>query len=134
MIEIVKGQIYRAKRVRTGTSSMGDWMMVAVEDPKSSKREMPIWVQNIPCKISDGEQFKVLDITASKYSWKKDKQTDKWAPDISVKAIIKPISSEFSEMSQEVGTAEPIDEFKTFTEFSADEIPPWDETENELPL
>lgn len=60
MIRIEVGGVYEAKRVRSGTSSKGDWELIVVKpDKKGERREVTLYVDNCPSGIREGDKFRV---------------------------------------------------------------------------
>lgn len=72
MIRIDKGGIYTAHRVRSGTSSKGDWELIVVKGIGNDKREINLYIMNHPSRIREGEPFKVTEILAVQVNALKD--------------------------------------------------------------
>lgn len=93
MIKVDKDAIYRAIRVRSGSSQHGDWELVVIADENNEKRTTTIFAANMPCGVIENQQFKIKDITSVKIGWKKD-QNGQWKPDTTVTAVLEPIASD----------------------------------------
>ena len=97
MIQVLKGEIYRACRAKSGSNDRGSWELVAIADEKNSKRTMTLFVRNGPTGIREGQMFRVTDIVEVKYGWKRD-QDQQWKPDVTLGVNIEPIASEIDEV------------------------------------
>lgn len=93
MTELVAGQVYTARLVRSGVSQRGAWEIVTVSD-KKQKNDVAIFPRNIPTGVVEGGQFKLEQILSIKNGMRKDK-TDHWQHNVSCEAVITPIASEF---------------------------------------
>ena len=96
MNELIVGQKYRAKRVRSGSSTRGYWQLVAVTD-KVDRNEIAIFVRNNPIDLKDGQEFVLQELHSLKWGMKKN-NNERWVPKCSVEATLQPIVSEFDDM------------------------------------
>ena len=62
MVKIEKGGVYKAHRVRSGTSRKGDWELIAVKGLGDDRREITVYVENHPSHVREGDPFVVTDI------------------------------------------------------------------------
>jgi hypothetical protein len=104
MIKVDKDAIYRAIRVRSGSSAHGDWELVVIADENNEKRTTTIFAANMPSGVVENQQFKIKDITSVKIGWKKD-QNGQWKPDTTVTAVLEPIASDidFADLGGDAG-------------------------------
>lgn len=93
MIKVDKDAIYRAIRVRSGSSAHGDWELVVIADENNPKRTTTIFSDVIPSGVIENQQFKIKDITSVKIGWKRDKD-QQWKPDTTITAVMEPIASD----------------------------------------
>lgn len=86
--------IYRAHRVREGTSAKGFWQLVAVKAEGRDRREITLYIRNAPADIREGEFFRVKEIHAITVNAAKD-ENGEWTRDrMSADVTIKPIMEE----------------------------------------
>lgn len=93
MTVIEAGKNYVAKKQRIGTSSRGDWELIAVADGRD-RNEIQIYANNRPSGVKEGQQFNVERIVQVRWGWRRDRN-EKWQPTCSIDAIVHPIESEF---------------------------------------
>lgn len=72
MIRIEVGGVYKAHRVRSGTSEKGDWELVAVRAEGKERREVTLFIDNLPSGIKEGDKFRVRYIEAFTVNAQKD--------------------------------------------------------------
>ena len=80
MIKIKVGDVYKAHRVRTGTSAKGDWELVAVRAEGKERREVTLFIDNIPSGLKEGDTFRVRYIESFTVNAQKD-QRGEWTKD-----------------------------------------------------
>lgn len=90
-IEIEAGKIYRASFATRGISPRGDWELVKVTDEKQ-RNDITIFPDNIPCGVTQGMEFEVVNIRAVKSGPKKRKDGS-WREETSIKGTIKPAAA-----------------------------------------
>lgn len=123
--KLEKGGIYKATRVKAGTSARGPWMLTVVADDRG-RNEITLFIKNSDCDLKDNGQFKIKELVSMTLGVRKGKGEDvKWYPSYTAEAIIEPIQSEFSDLED----IDPSDPWKTLAgdPFAID-------PENELPL
>lgn len=59
MIRITNGEVYTAKRVRSGIAGRGAWELIVVE---SGKDEITLWVTNTPSGVTEGGELRIKSI------------------------------------------------------------------------
>lgn len=84
MNSIKNGQVYEAKRTRSGD----EWEMIITNDEKG-QHEIVIYASNRPSHVEEGKQFKVCDIKGITYGSKQDPQGN-WRPSVRLYAIVEP--------------------------------------------
>lgn len=100
--KITAGQIYKAKGVKSGTSSRGDWMMTHVADERG-RNEITLFITNLPCNLAENQQFKVKCIDEVVLGVRRNKNPEKaeWYPSYTVNVQVEPIASEFPDLDME---------------------------------
>ena len=93
MTQIEAGKNYTAKKALHGSSSKGEWEMLAVQDNRG-KNEIAVWVRNKPSGVKEGQKFHIETIHDVKWGFRKDKN-QRWQPSCSIEASVEPIESEF---------------------------------------
>ena len=104
-VNIEKGGIYTAEKVRTGTSQAGkDWAMISVKAEKGHKR-VTLWPVG-KINFDTGDTFKVDEILSVSLKARKD-QTGEWRDEVNVNCKVhaearpepEPSSTTFREIS-----------------------------------
>jgi hypothetical protein len=96
MIEIKVGEVYTAKRARSGESTRGAWQFVAVKEVdkngKEGRKEITVWVENKPVSIDEGDTFRITKIHSLKFASRKD-NAGNWYDEVNCSADIEPVMS-----------------------------------------
>lgn len=83
--------VYTADKVHKGTSVKGEWELIVLKAEGSDKARLPIWVQNVPCNITEGMKFTIAMISgASIKHIKPSEKFDKWQDEYSIDAYVLP--------------------------------------------
>ena len=103
MIRIAVGEVYTAKRARSGSSGKGPWELLVVE---SGKDEMTLWVSNPGTGITDNRQFviKSIDFVTKKNVAYKDGRICRdrrdrdvtWKTEVDLNVTVEPIGYTYS--------------------------------------
>lgn len=81
-----KDGVYKALRVRTGTSTKGPWKMLVTADD-GGNNQVPVFVYNPEIKINDGEFFRIVEIRNIRFGHMKN-AAGNWEPNCTVNAVV----------------------------------------------
>lgn len=82
---------FKAERCRSGDSSKGSWELIVVRESGRAKKEITVWVNNRPSGITEGDMFRITNITSVKFGARRD-QNNNWRDDVSIEADVESMS------------------------------------------
>lgn len=94
MIELEKGGVYVAARVRAGYSSRGPWELVAVRPAERTHQELTLFSPSGQTGIHEGQRFRVEEILSVKLKKRQDAEGNWSKQDVSVVAKWMPLADE----------------------------------------
>lgn len=90
MLKLELNTGYTAMRVRSGESSRGHWELIVVKEDGKGKKEITIWATNSPTGVTEGNMFRIKNVSMVKYGARKDGNGN-WRDDVSLEAEVEPM-------------------------------------------
>lgn len=92
MLKVKVDVVYTAELYRAGTSVRGEYEMVLLKADGKDRARIPIWVQNVPCGVSEGSKFKIKEIVGAGIRHIPPSDSfDRWQDEFSLDAVLMPV-------------------------------------------